>query len=238
LECHAYPFVTCKTTCVTNGWFEYELTLHDDPFCELVDWLALETTQVTNALAVGPIPSGWTNEVSANSVSWSYPGIPFVPMSRPQVVHLSIQSPYTSFRWDPSALTVMFSGVFHDYVSSPVLSMNFVGFLRLAGLVPCPASEADGSPPTTTAVFESAPDINLTGFVTVSNQLRGVQFAWDNTFTMQVQTSRNLTSWSNVAYVVGDSGMNTWTSSIPLDQIGNYFRLRLYSIQKHPEMVQ
>jgi hypothetical protein len=81
------------------------------------------------------------------------------------------------------------------------------------------------------------PDIALTDFLTISNQTRGVHFSWDSPFTMQVEASRDMSGWSNVAYVIGDAGANTWTSGIPLDQIGDYFRLRLYSMQKHPELV-
>jgi len=168
---------------------------------------------------------------------WTLLGPPEEPISRPHVVQLRLQSPYTSFRRDPCALTVGFTGLFRDYKSSPYSSVNMGGFFRLAGLVPCPDSEADGSPPTVTATYESFPDIRLAAFVTLSNQLQGITFAWDSTFTMQVETSQDLTSWSNVTYVVGNPGTNTWTSSIPLDRIGRYFRLRLYSLEKHPEMV-
>lgn len=242
LSAHAYPFVTCKSTYVTNGWFDYELTVHNDIFFYMIDSLGFATLSGTNALTVGPMPAGWTNGIWTNELVWSYwsyPGTPLVPLPRPQVVHMSFQSPYTSFRTDTQGQSyVTFSGQYRDFICSPYLSVNLVGFLRLSGLlVPCPETEADGSPPTRTAICELVPDIKITGFLVESNCIQGIHFSWDSTFTMGVEASWDGIAWSNVAWVVGDQGANTWRSSRPLEQIGKYFRLLLYSRTKYPEMV-
>jgi len=241
LDCHAYPFVTVKTTCGTNGWFEYELAVHNDPFWNQVDSMGLAALQVTNVQDVGAIPSGWINAVSTNAIVWSYSGTLTDPVARPQVIHMSFQSPHTAFRRAPNALCVMFSAYpqmdIYPRENGVAPSVNIVGYRYAEGLVPCAQSEADGSPPAMTTTWDIVPDIRMTDFLAVSNQLQGVNFTWNSTFTMGVDASWDMTSWSNVACVIGDAGTNTWTSSVPLDQVGKYFRLRLYSSDKHPEMV-
>jgi hypothetical protein len=116
-------------------------------------------------------------------------------------------------------------------------SVNIVGYERFDGLVPCAESEADGSPSAFTESLAVVQDIALTGFLTIGNELRGLSFTWNSAFTMGVQASWDMASWSNAACVIGDAGANTWTSSVPLDQVGKFFRLRLDRSYKCPEMV-
>ena len=239
----AYPFVTCTSTYTSNGWFEYRLTLHEDPFFRQVELIGLDIALPTNAIAVGDLPAGWSMDTNANAVSWQLtipppPDYPEEPLPRPLTAVLKVQSPYTSFRTSEKGLIVPFMASINDFAFTRFKSINLVGLFKLNGLVPCPPEQSDGSPPTLTTIGEAVPDIELRGFITISNSAYGISYAWDGPATMIVQSSYDGTTWTNIAYTLGNEGMNTWTSAVPLTSVGTLFRLRLYSTQQHPELVQ
>jgi hypothetical protein len=237
-ECSGYPFLTCTSRYVTNGWFEYDLTVHNDPFWSEIQSVGVSLVTVSNVVAFGDVPAGWTNSLGGRYVDWwslHAPGGP--PMSRPQTVTLAVQSPYSAWRRAHWGVQLHFTGTPGDFIYTRFGSGNIGGYANVDGVVPCPAEEADGSAPVFTKTVHIIQDISIDRLLVISNALRGVAFSWDSPSTVILQASHNAINWTNVTYILGDPGCTTWTSSVPLDSLGKCFRLRLHSSEHHPELV-
>jgi hypothetical protein len=232
LTCEARPFVTLTSGSASNGWFEYQLYYWNDPFFREVGDIALSIPPVTNAFAIEPGAPDWTNSITTNQVYWRYIA---TNDPRGQTFHLRLQSPNTSVR--KGSGTIMFSAWLQtQYVYEEMF--NLAGIMKLDCLVPCADVDADGSPPSMTSSLELRPDIAIDRLLSMSNRLRGVTFSWCWPSTMILESSSNMTSWTNVSYILGDAGSTTWTSSVPLDAVGTrFFRLGLYSTYHHPELI-
>ena len=231
LHCSANTFATCTSSYLSNGWFRYDLTLCDDPFFTEVSNLGL-SVPVSNPAAIGPVPLGWTNFVASRGTSWH--SMSTSAISRPQTVSLYLQSPFASYRSESG--TVSFVASVNDLIS-PYTSANMAGYGPVACLIPCPPGETNGAPPEINCKFEIVPDVHIQQFLFLTNRLHGLSFSWCHNSTMQLQSSSNLINWTNTTYILGYPDTTTWTSSVPMDTLGKYFRLLLISNKHHPELI-
>lgn len=232
---YSQPFVSCQSTYLGSGWFQYEVTIHNDPFFQALESPSFTPRYFTNFLALGSTPANWGSATNATSISWSYTTNSAVP--RPYNVTFLAQSTNTTFK--EGELLFAFS-VYPQtpFVSSPVFPVNIAGVVDVSGLVPCAPGDEDGSPSSLYSSMGLTPDIKIDDFLVVSNRLTGLLFSWDYESTMIILASDDFQSWTNVSYALGYTGQTTWTSSVPLDVYGKYFRINLFATEHRPELIE
>lgn len=217
-----------------GGRFLYELQVCDNPWIKQYDGMAFDA--FTNAIAVFPVP-GWTN--TQERALWTYSektnDVP-VPLPYPQTLFFEAHSSNIAYRLGSTYVVFIFSH--QDQLVSKAIPVNFAGFAHLNALVPCVPAEADGAPDTYFSEFSLHEDITIKSLVMVSNRVQGLSFAFPLESTVVVQGSSNSLAWTNIAYALGNPGITTWTSSVPIEAFGPFYRILLYSTMHRPEMVE
>jgi hypothetical protein len=221
--------IELESTYLGDGWFRYRLTTVDDPFFAFFDLGSLSAT-FENRAEYGPTPDDWgTSTNFAGATAWEPIG-PVLPGSqvRPYERTFLVRSLSRHFRQQVSALITMSFGTvggYHGYATS----INIVGYVNINALVPCPESEADGSPTNllTKVSIINLPDVEILSLVRNGAATHGVTFRYDEASTLRLDGTADFRSWNKIAYLYCDAGVTTWTTNQPLDTFGNFYRLLL-----------
>jgi hypothetical protein len=229
----ATTFLKFDSSYLGDGWFQYHLQMMDDPFFTEVDIGGLQLNfadqidQSTNLL-------NWTNVAAPYGSLWTFGQ---TNPARPYDVTFLVRSSETSYRlgtngvWDGSSLVI------YAYLSgeNPLLnqgggtvySVSLAGILDLPCLVPCSPSESDGSPTNYTTTIKLLPDVSIQHLIQSDGVAQGVDFLWDYESTFLLQASADLKTWTNVAYVWSDPPETMWTTNVPLNNFGSFYRVEL-----------
>lgn len=94
-------------------------------------------------------------------------------------------------------------------------------------LVPCSPAEADGSPTNFVYDLKLLPDITINQLIQTNGEIYGVDFTWTNSSTFVLQGTPDLSNWTNIAYLWSYPPETVWTTNVPLNAYGSFFRLAL-----------
>ncbi len=202
-----------------DGWFDYRLRTLEDPFFKAISFHQFLPDPFTNYVA-NTLPNHWTNFLYDGK--WT--GIMFdetVPQPRINEISFSVQSSSTHFRRSNYGFRTSIYLQFVDFY----LRGGIGGYVNLACLVPCAPEEADGSPDVMISRVEMLPDVTIDQLILTNGNVHGLIFSWDEESTVELQATHNLTLWTTVARLWGNPPQTTWTTNLPLNSFGKYFRL-------------
>jgi len=226
--------VSCQSAYLGDGWFQYDVTIHNDPFFQAVEMPNLHIHSFTNFLAYGPIPTNWSITNLLNSIGWAYTNSSALPL--PYNVTFLAQSTNTTYKeGELQFLMVVYP---QDQYISPLMTVSWGIVTTISGLIPCAPEEVDESPPSLYASEGITPDIHIDDFLVISNRIFGLSFSWEYESTMIISACDDLKSWTNISYALGNPGQTTWTSSVPLDVYGRYFRIKLFATEQRSELIE
>jgi len=226
----ATTFLTLQSTYLGAGWFQYQMNVLNDPFFAEADITGFGIS-FTNALAEGPLPTGWVDEEGGAGAEWTattnYP-------PRPYTLTYLVQSSETSYRLDTGTnlegAMILFSLVLAETypgAASGVISGNIVGYGWMPCLVPCSPAEADGSPTNYVFTLKLLPDIVINQLIQTNGTVYGVDFSWDSAATFVLQGTSDLINWTNITYLWSYPPETVWTTNAPLNSYGQFFRVEL-----------
>lgn len=203
-----------------DGWFTYTFRTLDDPLIPVIRLYQLDPL-FTNFVASVP-PADWTNFFYQGN--WE--GIMYdqsSPQPRLNEITFSARSSFTTFKRLPLGLTAV---VFIQL--APLMGgEGYGGYVRLDCLVPCAPEEADGSPPDLDSRLELIPDVQVADLIVSNGGVYGLTFSWNEPSTVELQGSHDMTHWTPVTRLFGEPPQTTWTTNVPLNSFGDFFRLQL-----------
>jgi hypothetical protein len=224
----ATTFLELQSTCLGNGWFQYEMSVFNDLFFSEADITQLQIS-FTNEIDQIPGTNNWVNNAWGNNYSsWTFgSGYP----ARPYVETFLIRSSQTAYKLAttiPNQALVLLS--LYCTGINPLTAgacLNIVGFARMPCLVPCSPEEADGSPTNFVYVLKLLPDVAINSLIQSNGVILGVDFSWDYDSTFLLQGSTDFNQWTNIAYIWSESPETIWTTNASLGEYGQYFRVAL-----------
>lgn len=226
---------SARSTYLGNGWFQYDVTLHKDPYFKSAS-IGEVTVLFTNSTAFGEDPLNWSNAHDQGYADWKY-STNAPAQTRPYSLSFLAQSTNTAFRSNPQGLILAGDLIPQDYLVSSYLAGEIVYFARLNVLVPCPPEDADGSATSIYASAEMISDVRIDSVYMIANEPYGLTFSWPTSCTVQIQAGTNFSSWAPITNVLGNSPSTTWTSPAPLETYGDHFRIRLLATEHRPDLL-
>jgi len=223
----ATTFLELQSTYLGNGWFQYQMSVFDDPFFSEADITQLQIT-FTNQIDHSSGAPDWVNSAwGDNYSSWSFnPGYPARPYEETFLIRSS-QTNYKLAATNPRRATVLFSLYCTALNPMAGTSQNIVGFARMPCLIPCPPEEADGSPTNFVYVLKLLPDVAINSLIQSNGEIHGVDFSWDYDSTFLLQGTSDFNNWTNIAYIWSQSPETVWTTNLSLSDYGQFFRVAL-----------
>jgi hypothetical protein len=227
----ARRFLFMESTYLGDGWFRYTASTTDDPYFLFFDLGGFYVFQTGGpVLELGPDPPRWTNNIASDgSLYWGFQDINgWNVQSRPYSASFQFRSPQSTFK--RATVTLLFSlAIVEGWgEAGPIVSANAVGYWNADALVPCPPDEADGSGTNLLVSLPSElPDPVMAQLLHKGERMIGIAYDYPTLNTMRLEGSRDLKAWTNITYIFGDAGRTTWTSSGPLEDLGNFFRVSL-----------
>ena len=239
---NATTFLQLQSTYLGDGWFQYQMSVLNDPFFTEADVTGLQIN-FTNQIDQSNGAQGWGNidfDSSYSVSSWAFTnGYP----ARPYTETFLVRSSETSYRLSSGAnfdgavvlLSLILAEVYPG-VGSGVFSANIVGYAMMPCLVPCSPEEADGSPTNFVYTLKLLPDVNINQLVQTNGQIYGVDFTWDSASTFVLQGTADMNTWTNIAYVWSYPPETVWTTNTPLNAYGQFFRVALVADGHHTNL--
>lgn len=232
LAVQATDNMTLTSRYLGEGQFDYQLTLHEDPF--FIDQTGDLTVPFLNLVFVDRVTPGWQASTDEHSFQLALSsGDPL----RPYTYGCVAQSALPAFKkgtvesGEFAIVTgeVVYHEMFADGVnrSAGPISGNVVYYAKINALVPCAEEDADDASGTLSYTVKLIPDVELQDILFTNDTAWGISYHWSSPNTMLVQASDDMQSWTNVAYVLGDSGTNVWYHESPLSDYGSFYRLQL-----------
>ena len=230
----ATTFLQFQSTALGNGWFQYQMSVMDDPFFTVADITGL-SINFTNQIEQSGDGTNWGFNGNANGYSdWNFTnGIPARPYQTTFLVHSSQTSWRLATRNFDGAI-VSFSLIlsevnpgYQEAVEDGAISQNIVGYGSMPCLVPCDPAAADGSATNFSYALKLLPDVNITHLIQTNGMISGVDFTWDYASTFLLQGSTDLNHWTNVAYISSSPPETAWTTNSSLNSFGQFFRVEL-----------
>ncbi|MBT7066174.1 MAG: hypothetical protein HN919_07710 [Verrucomicrobia bacterium] len=236
-EARAYENMSLRSRYMGDGWFRYDMTLHEDPFFHSYNSCGL-LVQMSDFAGFGSIPDGWYTHVTAGGqvqVSTNtYPSV----VARPMTATIWLQSSNTTYKTvESSAVSCSATCKFNDLLENPFGSVNMAYVLQMRSIAPCRPEEADGSESNCFDVVEIFPDLRMNGFVSSNGVLGGVSFSWDRECTALVRASNDLVHWTDVEHFLFSPPQTDWIASTELESLGDFFRAAIVSLQHKPELL-
>lgn len=224
----ATTFLTLQSTYLGDGWFQYQMNVLNDPFFTSAWITGIElnfTNQIDSSTTSTNIYNdSWTNGYS----SWTWTNNNINPV-RPYTETFLLRSSETSYRLGPATNyaggLVGLSIVESSYGPDP--GQGFGGFAQVACLRPCPPEEADGSPTNYTFGLKLLPDIIINQLIQTNGEVYGVDFTWPGQSTFVLQGTADLNNWTNITYLWSYSPETVWTTNVPLNTYGPFYRVVL-----------
>lgn len=227
--------LSARSTYLGNGWFQYDVTLHHDPYFKTAS-LEGVVVDFTNCTEFGDDPLDWSNAYDQAHAAWAY-STNAPTQTRPYSVSFLVHSTNTTFKANPMGLILAGSLVPQDHLVSSFLAENMVYLCKFNTLIPCRPEDADGSATSIYASAEMVPDVRVDSLYMISNEPYGLTFSWPTSCTVQIQAQTNFSNWIPVTNALGYPPSTTWTSPVPLQAYGNHFRIRLLATEHRPDLL-
>lgn len=201
-----------------SGAFSYEVTVQRNAFLSRIYDVKLQIAPYEGYLGAtasdgGGIPISATNEVYAIwNGDWP-PAATRLVTAWSTAAHTCVTNSY-----------VLFLAEVAGWSSSPYLSGNIAGYVRLPAIAP--AAIPDSAAETTLSARHTiVPDPRLVG---ITQQT--LSFAWETSATFRLEAAWHTGEWIRVTNFFFDAPVTTWTSDIPLSGWGERFRAVLLSV--------
>jgi len=230
----ATTFLELQSTYLGDGWFQYQMTVMNDPFFAEADVTGLGIT-FTNEIEHSTTSTNWINSDWTNSYSgWSFTnGYP----ARPYTETFQIRSSETSYKmaatnkWEGAIFTLsLYFSELDPAMLTGIVSEDIAAYVGgVPCLVPCRPEEADGSPTNFVYVLKLLPDIQINQLILENGNAHGVDFTWNDPSTFLLQGSADLNNWTNIAYLWSYPPETIWTTNQSLGNYGQFFRLAIVS---------
>ena len=230
MRARATTFLQFQSTYLGDGWFQYQMSVFNDPFFTEADITGV-VVNFPGEIGSSTTSTNWSETDSEDALStWSSTnGYP----ARPYQETFLIQSSDTSYRlatnFDAAVTTfsLFLTGFTPPLGGGGVYSENVVGYAWMHCLVPCTPDEADGSPTNYVFVLKIVPDVAINQLIQTNGNIYGIDFTWGYDSTFLLQASTDLNNWTNAAYVLSNPPETIWTTNTPLNNFGNFFRIFL-----------
>jgi hypothetical protein len=227
MSARATTFLTLQSTFLGGGWFQYQMSVMNDPFFTEADITEL-AINFTNQIGQIDGANGWSYQgTNGWEFTNSYP-------ARPYSETFLVQSSETSYRLSMATnydgALVLMSLVLAEInpaAAEGIISDNIVGYANMPCLIPCSPDEADGSPTNFVFTLKLLPDISINQLIQTNGQIYGVDFTWDSAATFLLQGSADMNLWTNVAYIWSYPPETVWTTNTPLNASGQFFRMAM-----------
>jgi len=224
----ATTFLQLQSTVLGNGWFQYQMTVMDDPFFTEADitGLSINFTNQTDQSGDG---TNWSCSGSSYGYSnWGFTnGFP----ARPYQTTFLVRSSETSWRLatnNNDGVTILLSLILSAVnPESGIFSQNIVGYANMPCLVPCSPDAADGSATNFNYTLKLIPDVNINQLIQTNGVVSGVDFIWDYASVFLLQGSMDMNNWTNIGYISSVPPETIWTTNISLNSFGQFFRVEL-----------
>jgi hypothetical protein len=229
----ATTFLRLQSTFLGDGWFQYQMSVMNDPFFTEADitWAGINFTNEIDQIedSTNWIYAGRNEPYS----SWLFTnGIP----ARPYTETFLIRSSETSYRLaggtnGQGALILMslYPAGIYPGMASGVFSQNIVGYANTPCLIPCRPEDADGSPTNFVYDLKLLPDIEINHLVQGPSGFDGVDFTWGFKSTFLLQGTMDYNRWTNIAYLWSSPPETVWSTNQSLGDYGQFFRMELVS---------
>ena len=223
-------FLQFDSTFLGNGWFQYRLQLMDDPFFTAVD-LSIGINFTNQIDSTGS--AIWTNSTAQTNYSDWASSVSYRP--RPYEEVFLVRSSEPSYRQGtvggPASGATLLMGLYlaakNPLSDIGLVSENMVGYVNIPCLIPCQPGDADGSPTNFSYTLKLVPDVIIQQLIQTNGAVSGVDFVWEAESTFLLEASKNLTTWTNIAYVWSTPSETLWTTNQSLNNLGQFFRLEL-----------
>jgi hypothetical protein len=227
---HATTFLRLQSSYLGSGWFQYQMTVLNDPFFSqakittLKIWFADQINQGKNA-------DGWVNapdSAQPHYSDWTPPAGTTYP-ARPYQETFLLQSTNTTFKTGNNSATAVMSLVTSKYYPQQPGSVTtyISGYDNLSCLIPCDPADADNSPTNYETDAELLPDIQVEQLIVTNGQVQGVDFDWYGSATFMLQGTADFVNWTNVACIWSSPPETVWTTNIDLGGYGPFYRVAL-----------
>jgi hypothetical protein len=226
----AADFLRMESSYLGDGWFEYRVTLVEDPFYEAS--IGAISMSFPGRTEYGADPEHWSSSAAvAEEANWS--ADTQQGQARPYERTFLVRSSHTTFKTVDQA--VKFAVVATPQTQLQTAQVQEVAvILRLRGVVPCPPGEADGSAAVQSSSAALREDLRLTSLVMENGAPSSISYEWTYDSTVTLEASFDLKSWTSVATIQGEAGLTTWNATTPLENSGHFFRLVLIANEKNP----
>jgi len=236
LTARATTFLQFQSTYLGDGWFQYQMSVLDDPYFSEADITGL-TVYFPGEIGSSTTSTNWSETDSEDAGStWSFTNSTWsftngYPV-RPYQETFLVQSSDTTYKLGtniPNSAVVILSLFPVDFnpMGNDGLSQNIVGYATLPCLVPCSPDEADNSPTNFVFILKLLPDVGINQLIQTNGNIYGIDFTWGYDSTFVLQASADLNNWTNVAYIWSYPPETIWTTNTPLNNFGNFFRISL-----------
>jgi hypothetical protein len=237
----AADFIRMESSYLGGGWFEYRVTMVNDPYYETAT-IGAVSIAFPGRTDYGTDPADWVSDgASADLAIWNFDTQQ--TQTRPYERTFLAHSSYTTFKTLDQAATISF-------VATPKAALQtseateISGVLRFRGVVPCPPEEADGSEASQTGANWLRADLRITSLVLENGAPKSLSYEWTYDSTVSLEASFDLKIWTPVTTILGGKvtpitilgveGETTWTATVPLENSGKFYRLTLLANEKLP----
>lgn len=205
LESHAFG----------SGTFGYELTIQRNAFLARIYDVTFQVAPFEGYVGATASDGGGVpiSETSLVYATWSG--------DWPETATRLVTAWSTANNTCVTNALILFLAEVAGWSSSPYLSGNIAGYVKLPALAPAVAPDpAAGTTLATNTVI--VPDPRL---VDITPQT--ISFAWPTSATLRIEAAWHTGEWTRVTNVFYDPPVTTWTSSLPLAEVGERFRVVL-----------
>jgi hypothetical protein len=227
----AANFLEMESSYLGDGWFQYRITLTEDPFYQEAS-IGTVSIDFPGRTEYGSDPDSWSSSNSdAGRAIWNF-DVQQV-QTRPYERTFLARSSHTTFKTADLVAQITYSATPKEALQSGQVT-PFAGVIRLRGVVPCPPGEADASEVVQTSSVSFRDELRITSLTVAGGVPTGLIFDWTYDSTVRLEASFDLKTWTPVTTISGTAGETVWTATEPLETSGNFFRLVLLANEKDP----
>jgi hypothetical protein len=225
----AADFIRMESSYLGDGWFEYRVTMVDDPYYETAS-IGAVSIAFPGRTDYGTDPADWVSDgASADLAIWNFDTQQ--TQTRPYERTFLARSSYTTFKTVDQTVRVFIEATPQTELQTPVAQVAVI--LRIRGVVPCPPGEADGSAAVQSSSAALREDLRIAS-LTVVGGVPTLSYEWAYDSTVSLEASSDLKIWTPVTTILGDAGETIWTATVPLENSGKFYRLTLLANEKLP----
>ena len=237
----AADFVRIESSYLGDGWFEYRVTMVDDPYYETAT-IGAVSIAFPGRSEYGTDPADWVSDgASADRANWNFDTQQ--TQTRPYERTFLARSSHTTFKTVDLAAGISLSATpkaalqttaRYGEVPPEGTQPGIAVVLQFRGVVPCPPEEADGSMALQSWSVGLRADLRITSLVLENGAPKSLSYEWTYDSTVSLEASFDLKIWTPVTTILGDAGETIWTATVPLENSGKFYRLTLMANEKLP----